>query len=91
VITQINPQQGSLRSAIKSPAYSAGAHGGLLLRLIEYEQSRMIAGGLRADFQKSEQVQEAASDIKRLKRDFIVRAEQMSADLQTIQVVLNGL
>jgi hypothetical protein len=43
------------------------------------------------DYTALRSVQEAASDIKRLKRDFIVRAAQMSADLQTMQVVLNGL
>jgi len=43
------------------------------------------------DYTAMRSIQEAASDIKRLKRDFIVRAEQMSADLQTMQLVLNGL
>jgi hypothetical protein len=36
-------------------------------------------------------VREAAGDINRLKRYFIVREEQMRADLQTMKVVLNGL
>ena len=43
------------------------------------------------DYTAMRSVQEAASDIKRLKRDFIVREEQMVADLRSIQALLNGL
>lgn len=43
------------------------------------------------DYTAMRSVQEAAGDIKRLKRDFIVREEQMSIDLHSMQVLLNGL
>ena len=36
-------------------------------------------------------VQEAAKDIKRLKRDFVVREEQMLLDMHSIQTLLNAL
>ncbi len=36
-------------------------------------------------------VQEAAKDIKRLERDFVVREEQMGVDMRSIQMLLNML
>jgi hypothetical protein len=36
-------------------------------------------------------VQEAANDPERLKRDFIVREQQMANDMRNIQIALNGV
>ena len=43
------------------------------------------------DYGDLQAVQAATKDWARLKRDFIVREEQMSADLRAIQALLNAL